>query len=74
MEWTLKKFILWGIFMYRKKFIWEWWCAEYRKDGVFGLTDRRKSNLEKPSENEIYIEEKWEQLMSQKSLLKPEYE
>jgi hypothetical protein len=50
------------------------WRAAYRKDGVLGLQDTRKSNSGRPSEKELSIEEKYERLKAQNNLLRAENE
>lgn len=50
------------------------WRAAYRKNGVLGLQDTRKENSGRPSEKELSIEEKYERLKAQNTLLKAENE
>ena len=50
------------------------WRAAYRNNGVCRLTDTRKSNSGRPSENELSIEEKYERLKAHNNLLKAENE
>lgn len=50
------------------------WRSAYKKDGVCGLQDTRKGNLDRPSEKELSIEEKYERLRAQNNLLKAENE
>ena len=50
------------------------WRAAYRNNGVCGLTDTRKSNSGRPSENELSVEEKYERLKAHNNLLKAENE
>jgi len=50
------------------------WRTAYAKEGVMGLQDTRKENSGRPSEKELSIEEKYERLKAQISLLKAENE
>lgn len=50
------------------------WRISYRKNGVSGLTDTRKSNSGRTSEKELSIEEKYKRLKAQNNLLKAENE
>lgn len=50
------------------------WRSSYRKNGVCGLIDTRKSNSGRPSEKKLSIEEKFERLKAQNNLLKAENE
>lgn len=50
------------------------WRANYRKDGICGLSDTRALNAGRPSEKELSIEEKYERLKAQNNLLKAENE
>lgn len=50
------------------------WRIAYRNEGVLGLKDTRKENSGRPIERELSIEEKYERLKAQNSLLKAENE
>jgi len=50
------------------------WRSVYSKDGVNGLQDTRKGNTGRPREKDLSIEEKYERLKAQVSLLKAENE
>lgn len=50
------------------------WRTAYDKEGVLGLQDTRKENSGRPREKELSIEEKYERLKAQISLLKAENE
>lgn len=50
------------------------WRAAYRKYGVCGLTDTRKSNTGRPSEKKLSLKEKYERLKAKNNLLKAENE
>ncbi|MDR5658007.1 IS3 family transposase [Serpentinicella sp. ANB-PHB4] len=50
------------------------WRAAYQANGVEGLQDTRKENPGRPSEKQLSIEEKYERLEAQNSLLKAELE
>lgn len=50
------------------------WRAAYKKDGVRGLVDSRKENSGRSSEKKLSIEEKYERLKAQNTLLKAENE
>lgn len=50
------------------------WRTVYDKEGVLGLQDTRKENSGRPREKELSIEEKYERLKAQISLLKAENE
>lgn len=50
------------------------WRTSYRKNGVSGLTDTRKSKSGRTSEKELSIEEKYKRLKAQNNLLKAENE
>lgn len=50
------------------------WRAAYRKNGVCGLTDTRKSNTGRPSEKNLSLKEKYERLEAKNNLLKAENE
>lgn len=60
--------------IYRVKAAAKRWRAAYRKNGVCGLADSRKENSGRPSEKELSIEEKYERLKAQNTLLKAENE
>lgn len=50
------------------------WRTAYSKEGVLGLQDTRKGNSGRPREKGLSIEEKYERLKAQISLLKAENE
>lgn len=50
------------------------WRAAYRKNGICGLTDTRKSKSGRPREKELSVEKKYERLKAQNNLLKAENE
>jgi transposase len=50
------------------------WRAAYRKNGVYGLQDTRKTNSGRPSERELSLAEKYKRLEAQNNLLKAENE
>jgi len=50
------------------------WRQAYKDNGVIGLTDNRKDNKGRPSEKELSIDEKYERLKAQNTLLKAENE
>jgi transposase len=50
------------------------WRAAYKKEGISGLNDTRKTNTGRPSEKELSIEEKYQRLLAQNNLLKAENE
>ncbi|WPC44853.1 IS3 family transposase [Clostridium sp. JS66] len=50
------------------------WRTAYNKEGVLGLQDTRKDNSGRPRDTELSIEEKYERLKAQISLLKAENE
>lgn len=50
------------------------WRAAYRKSGVAGLQDTRKTNSGRPSERELTLEEKIARLEAKNRLLKAENE
>lgn len=50
------------------------WRAAYRKNGVCGLNDSRKTSAGRPREKELTLEQKYERLNIQNNLLKAENE
>lgn len=50
------------------------WKSSYKRDGVLGLTDTRKTNSGRSNINELSIEFKYERLQAQINLLKAENE
>ena len=50
------------------------WRASYRKAGVGGLQDTRKTNSGRPSERELTLEEKLKRLEAKNRLLEAENE
>lgn len=50
------------------------WRAAYKEEGILGLTDTRKENSGRPREKDLSIEEKYERLKAQNTLLKAENE
>lgn len=50
------------------------WRAAYKENGILGLNDTRKGNSGRPNEKELSIEEKYERLKAQNTLLKAENE
>lgn len=50
------------------------WRAAYKKDGIHGLIDSRRENSGRPSEKGLSIEEKYQRLKAQNTLLKAENE
>lgn len=50
------------------------WRANYRNNGVCGLTDTRRNNSGRPTSKELSLEEKYARLEAQNNLLKAENE
>ena len=50
------------------------WRAAYKKNGIHGLDDTRKGKTGRPRNKELSIEEKYERLKAQTTLLKAENE
>lgn len=50
------------------------WKSSYKSKGILGLDDARKGNSGRPSDKELSLEEKYEQLKLQNNYLKAENE
>ncbi len=50
------------------------WRAAYRNNGVFGLTDTRRTYSGRPTTKELSLEEKYARLQAENNLLKAENE
>lgn len=50
------------------------WKNSYKKDGILGLSDMRKSNSGRPSTKDLSLEEKYNRLEAKLNLLKAENE